>query len=178
VKERKELPDLESVKSMLDYDAETGIFRWKPRPESMFPAKRHAGMWNNRFAGKEALCTKHHAGYLYGSIFESNYSAHRIAWYISTGEVPDEVDHINGIRTDNRLSNLRNVTRNENCKNAKKSRRNSSGQIGVRWDAINKRWEARISTYHLGRFKTFEEALAARKAAEIILNFHPNHGRK
>jgi hypothetical protein len=178
MKDRKELPELDLVRSMLDYQPNTGKFTWKPRPVEMFPAKRHAGMWNSRFAGKEAISTKHHAGYLYGAIFESNYSAHRLAWYISHGEVPDEIDHINGDRTDNRLANLRNVTRVENCKNIAVRRKSQSGVPGVRWDAQNQKWDARISTKHLGRFKDFDEAVRVRKAAEVEYGYHENHGRK
>lgn len=178
MKERKELPELELVRSMLNYDAETGIFTWKARDVSMFPAKRNAGMWNTRFAGKEALNTKHHAGYLYGAIFESNYSAHRMAWYITYGEIPDEIDHVNGNRKDNRLSNLRNVDRSTNCKNAARLRTNTSGQTGIYWDKVNHTWHVRIAKKHIGRFKLFEDAMAARKAAEVEYSYHANHGRK
>ena len=178
MKERKELPDLDLIRSMLEYDAITGNFFWKERPENMFPGKRHCTTWNKRFSGKRALCTQHHAGYLYGSIFESNYSAHRLAWYISSGKIPDEIDHINGDKRDNRLCNLRNVDRKENCKNIAVRKTSRSGVQGVRWDAKNKKWEVRISTKHIGRFVAFDEAVAARKAAEIEFGYHPNHGRK
>ncbi len=178
MKDRKPLPALDLIRSMLDYNADTGVFVWKDRPVAMFPAPRHAAMWNSRFSGKEALCTKHHAGYLCGALFESNFSAHRIAWYIYHGEVPDEVDHINGDRTDNRIENLRNVDRKENCKNAKVSRRSLSGVPGIRWDAKNQKWEVRISTKHIGRFKDFDEALKVRKSAEAEYGYHPNHGRQ
>lgn len=175
---RKQLPDLALVKGLVAYDEETGLFTWLVRPVSMFPAERNAKMWNTRFAGKPAFNIQHHAGYLYGEILGQVASAHRMAWYYTTGEIPDEVDHINGIRTDNRIANLRNVNREKNCKNASISKsRNKSGVVGVAWDAPHARWVVRIGTKHIGRYKSFDEAVMARKIAEKLLKYHPNHGK-
>ena len=85
---------------------------------------------------------------------------------------PDDlvVDHINHNRLDNRISNLRICTRQENCMNSGK-RYNSSGVTGVTWAQNRNRWHARIvingKQKHLGYFKTKEEAIEARRQAEI-----------
>ena len=178
MQDRKPLPPIEVVRSLLEYRPETGEFFWRERPEDMFPARRHALMWNKRFAGKPAFNIRHHAGYLYGGLFGSNFSTHRVAWYYQTGEIPDEVDHVNGDRKDNRFANLRDVTRKENCKNAARRTRSRSGVTGLSWDAVNFRWHVRVGKKHIGRFKDFDEAVAARKAAASEQDFHPNHGRK
>lgn len=174
---KKRMPDLDLFRSLVDYDKETGQFMWKERPSSMFSAEQHAKTWNTRFAGKLAFNTLNHNGYLYGALFEGNYSTHRLAWYFVHGSEPDEVDHINGVRTDNRIANLRDVNRTQNCRNTKRSRRNTSGAIGVCWDPVNKVWHVRIKAKHVGRFKDFEDAVKARKAAELEFGFHANHGR-
>lgn len=145
---------------------------------SYFSSDRDRRIWNTRFAGKPALCTVAHNGYLYGAIFGENWSSHRIAWLHATGEVPVEVDHINGIRSDNRLANLRAVDRKANCRNQAKHRRNTSGQIGVSWSKGMKKWDVRIAQKRLGFFADYEEAVAVRKSAELALSFHPNHGRE
>lgn len=175
---KKQMHSVETVRALLDYDAETGKFTWKERPRGMFPAERFWITWNKRFNGKPALCTLAHNGYLYGAIFGENWSAHRMAWFLSTGEEPDEVDHINGDRTDNRLVNLRNVNRQVNCQNTAKATRNTSGVVGVRWHRSGRGWTVSIGHEYVGFYKDFERAVAARKAAEAQKGFHPNHGRE
>lgn len=132
--------------------------------------------WNSRFAGKPALCTLAHNGYMYGAIFGENWSTHRIAWLHQTGEVPREIDHINGDRADNRFSNLREVDRVDNCKNLRR-RNNLSGATGVSWHVKGKSWAVKIGKKHVGLYKDFDDAVAARKAAEVANGYHPNHGR-
>lgn len=89
----------------------------------------------------------------------------------------EHVDHINGDTLDNRKSNLRNVDRSENQRNMSKSRANKSGVTGVFWSNRDKRWVATISTTRLGSFINFDDAVAARKEAEVAHGFHSNHGR-
>jgi len=119
-------------------------------------------------------------GYKQGRIGGHLHYAHRVIWRMQTGEVADDVDHINGDRGDNRWANLRNVTRQENMRNRKLGRNNTSGFHGVKqayWGA----WQAYIwkdcGSVCLGAFSTKEEAIAARKSAEAALGYHPNHGR-
>ena len=96
------------------------------------------------------------------------------------GFFPEEVDHINHSRTDNRLINLRETDRSGNAKNISKPLNNVSGIMGVSWTKrIGKRkskWEVRACGKFLGYFDDFFEAVCKRKSAELKLNFHPNHG--
>ena len=122
------------------------------------------------------------AGYKVIGINYKLHSIHRIIWMWVFGEWPDEVDHINGDRLDNRLHNLRNVSRKENARNIRVGGSNTSGVLGVYWVERDKRWSARIGNTSrgggfIGYYKTKAEAVAARKQAEIDLGYHKNHGR-
>ncbi len=92
-----------------------------------------------------------------------------------------QIDHVNGVRNDNRLSNLRTVTNAENTRNGKKRCTNTSGVTGVSWFKPNKSWGAYINAEgerrFLGLFKDLFSAATARKSAERKYNYHPNHGR-
>jgi hypothetical protein len=100
---------------------------------------------------------------------------HRVIWEMVTGRSPDMLDHVNGIRTDNRLSNLREATPTLNSPNRKIASNNKTGIVGVFWNAGRKSWSAQITMggkqQNLGLFKTKEEAKAARKAAELAFKF-------
>ncbi len=172
-----ELPPAELLRKLLRYDADTGYLYWLPRPEEMFPAGNGL-QWNGRFAGRRAF-TAISGGYYVGAIHYQNYMAHRIIWKMTYGVEPIEVDHINGVRTDNRLSNLRNVTSAENSRNSGRDSRNTSGVTGV-YRHFDGRWRARIwvngRARCLGCFHAFDDAVRARKAAEAEIGFHQNHG--
>lgn len=121
-------------------------------------------------------------GYIYVKIFGKRYYAHRIVWIMHNGDIPDGmfIDHINHNRSDNRIENLRIVTRLGNNRNKSKQANNSSGITGVTFCKQYGKWKAQINangkTINLGRYATIEEAAKARKAAEKRLNFHTNHG--
>lgn len=87
-----------------------------------------------------------------------------------------EVDHINGVRDDNRLSNLRVVGRAENARNLKKQSGNTSGHTGVSWHKAHRKWRAYIGFRHLGMFDELSDAVASRVAAANLSGYHPNHG--
>lgn len=72
------------------------------------------------------------------------YKQHRIAWIYMTGETPAEIDHINGIRSDNRFCNLRVVTRSQNIQNIGIRKNNTSGYKGVCFESKKRKWRARI----------------------------------
>lgn len=169
------------LRQLLRYDAETGLLFWLPRPREMFVSDRAFGCFKKRYEGKEALGYLSH-GYKTGAVFYVSMRAHRAAWAIVHGCWPKgEIDHINGVRDDNRLANLRDVNSSLNSRNCKTFVHNTSGQTGVDWLPQNRKWRARINAgrlYHLGHFDKFEDAVAARKAAEERLGFHENHGRK
>ncbi len=94
---------------------------------------------------------------------------------------PVHVDHINGVKTDNRWLNLRMVTPSENTKNAARSKANKSGITGVMWMPRYKKWKSYISSQKkvmaLGMHEDFYEAVCTRKSAEVKYGFHENHGR-
>lgn len=155
--------------SVLHYNPDTGVFTWLQK------------MSNNVAAGSVAG-TIHHAGYRVIGICGKTYGAHRLAFLYVEGSLPShEVDHINGVRDDNRWSNLRAVTVMENRRNAKQQSRNKSGVCGVHWYKQTSRWQAQINDankrIHLGFFLKKEDAIAARKSAEKHYGYQENHGR-
>jgi hypothetical protein len=178
--------NIELLRKLIRYNAETGKLYWLERPTSMFHcarlAKDCADAWNNKLAGKEAFTSITSRGYRQGRIFGQQYIGHRVAWAIYYGEWPDfEIDHINGVRSDNRLENLRAVTPAENRRNIRTPSHNTSGVMGVVWNKQYGKWQAQIGVagknINLGRYSNFAEAVAARKTAETTYNFHANHGR-
>jgi len=102
--------------------------------------------------------------------------AHRIVYAIVHGKMPEgQIDHLNGDRSDNRIENLRDVSKSVNMHNCKKPKDNSSGFTGVSWHARYQKWLAYITidnrNIHLGYFTEFEDAVYARKMAKI--KYHP-----
>ena len=153
-------PTAEYLRSVLHYDPESGIFTWKVRTSNRVKVGSVAGSQSGK-------------GYLDISVCSRTHRAHRLAWLYVHGVWPeDQIDHINRIRTDNRISNLRDVTQKQNLQNAGKHSRNTSGHTGVIWDKHRSKWQARIAhnckDIHLGSFASLEEAVAARKAAEKL----------
>ncbi len=170
------------LREFLDYDAETGKLAWKPRDRRWFSSDRAHTIWNVRFAGKPAF-TADSCGYRIGAVFRITLKAHRVIWMIVHGEwPPEDVDHINGVRSDNRLANLRAVSRSVNLHNVAKRSDNLSGVTGVHWHAKANKWAAEIkvdgAALYLGLFETVEAAAEARKRAEAAHGYHENHGRK
>lgn len=127
--------------------------------------------------------TPHSMGYIQVCLNNTLTLLHTIVWEIHNGPVPlgMEIDHINRIRTDNRIENLRLVTRKENQRNRGKRSDNKSGVTGVYFEKRISRWRANIKvngkTINLGSYIEKRDAIAARKAAEKLYNFSPNHGK-
>lgn len=141
----------EFVRSILDYDPETGVFRWKERPE--YPQK-----WNTRYAGTVAgaVSSNHRYVRLQIRIEEMMYKAHRIAWLYFYGEWPaNDIDHIDGNAINNKISNLRCCTKVQNSANSKGKSRCGLPK-GVDYSMARKKYRARISMsgsdHHLGYF--------------------------
>lgn len=172
--------DVETLRRLLRYEPETGLLFWRSRSDDMFPSPSAAASWNARFAEKRALCSRDTHGYLGGRIFRHCFLAHRVAWAIHHGFRPEQVDHINGIREDNRIANLRSVTKSENAKNCAKRVDCSSGVTGVYWNRRAGRWAAIVyaekKRFFLGYFDNIEDAAMARREEAAKRGFHPNHG--
>jgi hypothetical protein len=178
---------VELLRQLIRYEPETGKLFWLPRSADLVKPGRNgaeieAQRFNARLAGKQALNHLDARGYLVGALFARFLAAHRAAWAIHTGAWPNgQIDHINGVRSENQFNNLREVSAAENARNARRRKDNVSGFVGVYWREDQRRWGASIRfnnrLKHLGFFETAEEAGAARKAAQQRLGFHPNHGR-
>lgn len=168
----KPLPSQEMLRKLLDYDPETGRLTWLPREGNP--------TFNTRFAGKPALGADHGNGYLNGALLRHRVYAHRVIWKWVTGEEPDRIDHLDGDRSRNVWENLRSVTIKQNNINRARSARTKSGVLGVYQN--RDRWCAKVGhgskMKHLGTFDTIAEAAKARKAADKVLGYHPNHGRE
>jgi hypothetical protein len=122
-------------------------------------------------------------GYVYHRVDGKEYLVHRLIWVWHFGEIPiaSNIDHINGIKNDNRIANLRLVTQAENQKNKRLQKNNTSGFNGVSWDGSRNKWRVQISLRGhrvlIGEFSTKSAAIRARKQANLQHGFHQNHGR-
>ena len=141
-----------------------------------------AGFLVNKRTGKKAG-TIRKDGYTVINVNSKFYLAHRIIWEMHYGAIPDDcqIDHINHIRSDNRIINLRLVNNVLNSRNRRITDKNKSGIVGVNWDTKRNRWRVTImvnyKSIHVGYFLELSEATKARKDAELLHNFHQNHGK-
>ena len=150
------------LRKHLSYDHETGVFVW-------------IKSYHNRRVGVVAG-SRDRDGYLMIKLHRKHYRAHRLAWLYVYGSAPvEQIDHINGVRDDNRIQNLREVTFAGNSQNQRKSHVDSTyGLIGI--DKLSHRdlFRARINVCgkrrSLGYFKTADEAHAAYLAAKRALH--------
>ncbi len=178
----KKLPEQSVLLQLLRYDPQSGKLLWKKREASMFRAATAArseslcALWNSRYSEKEAF-TCISDGYGTGAINGANYKAQRVIWKMMTGDEPDQIDHINGNRSDNRWPNLRSVSAAGNARNRHVRPKNVALGICEWHHRGHHYWVAHLGNKKQGYYKTFDEAISARKAAEQTLGFHPNHGR-
>jgi hypothetical protein len=170
----------ERLRAVLDYDPEAGTFTWANRPRNDFANSQAYGSFVTRCLGKEAGSPTMN-GYRRITVDTIKYLSHRLAWLHFYGVWPSQhIDHINGDGCDNRIANLRDVSNADNHRNLRLMKTNISGVAGVRhtpYGTFSATIWQNSKIIHLGSFKTKEEAIAARKAAERQLGYHPNHGR-
>jgi len=145
----------------------------------MFKSERQWKTWNSRFSDKIAGSNK--LGYVVIVFNYRLYRAHRLAWLYMTGEwPPEEIDHVNHVKNDNRWVNLQLADRITNNRNASRRKDNKSGVTGVNWHSTNERWVVYISEggriRHLGSFTDINVARVVRKQAEKDMGYHENHG--
>jgi hypothetical protein len=115
-------------------------------------------------------------GYLHVGVDGKHYKAHRLIFLYHFGYLPEhEVDHIDRDRSNNKIENLREVSRTCNMRNSTQRSRTSSGVKGLAWHKPTQKWLARIMVHstrkHLGTYSDFTEAVAHRLAAEQCLNW-------
>ena len=177
----KKILTQEYLKECLDYSPETGIFTKKVRPRKHFNTDLSHKRINIRDNGKQAGNLSD-GGYIRICIDYKSYRAHRLAFLYMEGYLPTkEIDHINHERSDNRWANLRVAGRQENAKNQTKRVDNTSGYTGVSFCKKSSKWTARLKHdgkyLFLGYFNKIEDAINARKLADIKCGYHRNHGR-
>jgi len=146
----------EIVRTFLEYDRESGIFRWRVSPNRRIPVGTIAGT-ETRGRVQIKICGRLHR-------------AHRLAWLYVYGKWPDKcIDHIDGNATNNRINNLRDVDHSVNNSNRHRCQRNNKlGVLGVS-EASNKcGYRARIGHKHIGTFKTIEMAKEAYMLARAV----------
>ncbi len=159
--------ELEIIKSRVNYDHETGIFRRKGKTQG----------------GERAGCiagTKCANGYIIITISRKRWLGHRLAWLYHYGTLPDsDIDHINGVRDDNRIENLRLATRSENLCNVGVRKTNTSGFKNVSWNADCRKWAVSMrhngKKIYLGVFSDLHEA--AKVASEGRKKLHGDFAR-
>lgn len=151
--------DLVALRRKLRYEPETGHFYWIDSASNVAA--------NGSVAG-----TLRDDGYIQIKVLGVIVLAHRLAWFYVTGEWPRaEIDHINGLRADNRFANMRDVPRKTNLQNERGPRKNNrTGLAGVSPFRGTFRASLRINgrQTHLGYFKTADEAHAAYVAAKRV----------
>ena len=174
------------LSKMIDYNPETGELIWKPRSPEEFRegnTGRDAvcAAWNSNYSGKLALNSTKSNGYRHGSINGKYFMAHRVAWAIYHGVWPSgQIDHINGIKSDNRLTNLRDVSASQNMRNVSYKPRSKSGVYGARFHKATGRWQAAFrvdgKVYSFGYHDTAEEASRVALIERQNFEFGDNHG--
>lgn len=156
---RKDLT-AERLREVLNYNPDTGVFSWRIVP-------------HNRFRVGDIAGTKHAQGYRIIAVSRVYFMEHRLVWLWVHGVWPKEgIDHINGVRDDNRIANLREATKAENSQNRKAKTGGGEFGLGTTYNKSAKKWQATIGIgrrrEHLGSFATQEEAHAAYAAAKLV----------
>jgi hypothetical protein len=160
----------QELKEILNYDKDTGIFTWK------------IAISNRVYVGKE-VSSKRNTGYISIGIKNKDYLVHRLAWLYVYGYLPNYIDHVNNIRADNRIENLREVTKTQNNQNSAIRKNNTSKVKNVTWHKQCKKWHVSICANNkrmsFGLYNDLE--LAKLVAEEARVKYHKqyaNHGRK
>lgn len=148
------------LREVLGYDPASGLFTW---------LVGRGGVKRGAIAG----CIDPSTGYVRIYVNKKNMHAHRLAWLYMTGAFPDrQIDHISGIRSDNRWENLREASQSQNNANRKGLHpRNTSGYKGVSWSSKKGCWWAQIKIdgvhHNLGYYDDPCQAAEAYKSAAL-----------
>lgn len=156
----------EKLKALMHYEPETGVFTWRVP----------SGRWGRIPAGTVAGGLSKTTGSRIIRIAGFSYLEHRLAWLYVYGVWPSKcIDHINGVRSQNDIKNLRDVSHIVNGQNQRRAHpRNISGLLGVSWNARDHSWRASITVdsrnKNLGCFTTPEQAHQAYLTAKRNLH--------
>lgn len=163
-------PEQDYLKVCFRYDHETGLLYWNTRPLEHFSSLHIMRSWNSKHANK--IAGSDYYGYINILVDRVSYRAHRLIWKLIYNEDSNlYIDHINGIRNDNRICNLRLATPSENTKNQTKlGKLNTTGFIGVHYSKREKKYVAQVRNDEednrlVGRFFTLEAAIYYREKA-------------
>ena len=154
--------------------------RYKEKTENK--ENKYVKIFNNKKSGNIAG-SPFYVGkkkYLRVTMDGESYFAHRVAFAITYGYLPKEIDHINGNGTDNSIKNLAPASRTSNARNMRLYATNTTGRTGVYRSGKSYYAQIKINgkLYHIGCFNDFDLACEARAKAEKDNNFHVNHGSK
>jgi hypothetical protein len=183
----KALPPLTFLNECFHLVEDSRLFWREDRPLEHFKSERGYRIWTTKFAGKEVGGTPDTHGYRITSMILHgkcrSMKTHRLIWALHYQDLPCptlEIDHINGVRDDNHIDNMRLVSTLGNQRNARMRSHNTSGVNGVYWDNSHRKWKAQIvidgKYKNLGRFDDIEEAASVRKAASIKHGYTERHG--
>ena len=150
----------EELKDLLKYDKHTGLFTWIQSTNRRIKKGSIAGSMDKRSRVTIIISRIH-------------YSAHRLAWLYEYGYFPElGIDHIDRDPSNNSISNLRVVSQSCNLRNTANPCNNTSGVKGIDWNGKDNAWRARILSFFIGNFSSFDEAVCARLAAEQCMDWH------
>lgn len=167
----KVIPTVGYLEKLIEYNPETGIFTRLGFSKDNERMKKLIG----KPTGNQS-CN----GYISVSIDSKRYLAHALAWYMYYGYYPDfHIDHYDGDKSNNAISNLRPSSPSENQKNRGKNKNNSSGSNGV-YAQPNGRWRARVRVngkmVNIGTYINYQDACKARQDYDRLNGFSINHG--
>jgi len=139
--------DHQYLKQILHYNPNTGLWTWLQAISNKVVIGNVAG-------------TKTPWGYIRITVHQEKYMAHRLAWFYMTGEwPPEEIDHKDLVRDNNKWDNLRLATSSQNKANRKEQRNNTSGHKGIDWDTRRSKWRTRVADKHIGYYDSFDMAV-------------------
>lgn len=160
------LPSYEELHSLFEYNECNGTLHWKYRDDVR-------KSWNTKFVGKECGTTVR--GRVTLRINTKPYLAHRIIWKMLKGDDPLYIDHIDGNPSNNRLSNLRSVTLEQNQKNRRPTK-NNKGVFGLH-RSKHSSWVIQIKEGYFGSHKCLGQAIKIRNSLYDKYGYHENHGK-